>query len=179
MTHRPDRVALPAALAMLVCLDAQVSRLDTPPAYVGLRPGAGVDFQMSLTQDECCQGLAWVRVDGIFPSSVNFPNPDQTPLRCGVGQWGVALEIGIVRCAPTPSAQSIVLPDEYSALAEALLADFAAMDCAIQCMLDGWKRVAVVGRWTPLSLATNCAGGTMTVTVAAPACNCAEDESTS
>ncbi len=174
-----DLVALPIATRMLVCLAEKVALLEKPPKYVGLRPGDRVAFLLSLRSDECCEGLAWVRVAGIFPSETSFPNQEQVPSKCGVRQWAVELELGIVGCAPTPGAKNIPSTDKWNEVTERALAEFAVMDKAICCFLDGFRGTNLVGRWSPLSIEGGCVGGTMGITVAAAACNCREDESPS
>lgn len=176
-----DLVATPLAMRLLVCLSEQAKLLEKPPKDVMLRSGNQVNFLMSLTKNECCNGLAWVRVAGIVPSSgangQNFPSQDLTPQKCGTARYAVELEMGIVRCAPVATAQAIPSDDIWNISAVDTLADFAAMDRAICCFLDGFGGIALPGAWTPLAVQGMCVGGVMTLTASANPCNCIDDES--
>jgi hypothetical protein len=83
-----DPLVMPLAREMLDCLAQEIAKVASPPLYVGLRPGSLVDFLLSTNgQDECCQGLAWVRPDSVYPSSgyaEPFPAQDEVPNRQGV-----------------------------------------------------------------------------------------------
>lgn len=173
-----DLVATPLAMRLLVCLGEQAAMLEKPPRDVMLRSGNQVNFLMSLTKNECCNGLAWVRVAQIAPSSGNnFPSQDQTPQKCGTARYAVELEMGIVRCAPVATAQAIPSDDIWNISAIDTLADFAAMDRAICCFLDGFNGIALPGAWTPLAVQGMCVGGVMSITASANPCNCIDDES--
>lgn len=173
-----DLVATPLAMRLLVCLGEQVAQLEKPPTNVMLRSGNQVNFLMSLTKNECCSGLAWVRVAQISPSSgQNFPAQDQTPQRCGTQRYAVELEMGVVRCAPVATAQAIPSDDRWNISAVDTLADFAAMDRAICCFLDGFGGLALPGAWNPIAVQGMCVGGTMSITASANPCNCVDDES--
>lgn len=173
-----DNVATPLAMRLLVCLAEQVAMLEKPPADVMLRSGNQVNFLMSLTKNECCNGLAWVRVAQIAPSSgQNFPSQDLTPQRCGTQRYAVELEMGVVRCAPVATAQAIPSDDRWNISAVDTLADFAAMDRAVCCFLEGFSGLALQGAWTPIAVQGMCVGGQMTLTASANPCNCIDEES--
>jgi hypothetical protein len=172
-------VATPLAMRLLVCLDEQVQQLEKPPQNVMLRSGTQVNYLMSLTKNECCAGLAWVRVSQIAPSSTaNWPSQDVNPPRgCGVLRYAVQLEMGVVRCAPVATAQSIPSEDAWNISAVDTLADFAAMDRAICCFQDGFNGLTLVGAWEPIAVQGMCVGGTMSLTASANPCNCIDQES--
>lgn len=173
-----DMVARPLAERLLICLDAQVQDLEKPPKYVMLRSGNITNFLMSINKNECCAGLAWVRVAGIVPSSgQNWPAQDLAPQKCGTAQYAVELEMGVVRCAPVATAQSIPSADTWNISAIDTLADFAAMDRAICCFLDGFRGLALPGAWSPLAVQGMCVGGIMTLTASAAPCNCVDEDS--
>lgn len=176
-----DKVITPVAAKMLGCLATQVDQLPKKPKNVGLRPGAQAPIMLSTNRDECCEGLAWVRVTKVVPSSTNnWPSADVTPQGgCGTKMVAISLEIGIVRCAPTKPAQKIPSVEEWNEVAEATYLDFTAMSRAICCFQEQWRYLTLVGDWTPLGVDGNCVGGTINVTVAAPPCNCEDIESPS
>lgn len=178
--YRVDQVAWPLAIRLLGCLEDSVAELQFPPKNIGLRPGDSVAFYVSRMRDECCEGLAWVRVAQVAPSSsAQWPNPDITPQPCWPLRYAVQLEMGIVRCAPAPGANEIPSQDAWDNLTDLILNDMAAMQNAACCFADGFDLhgVYLVGAWNPLSIEGACAGGSMTITASAGPCNCGPVES--
>jgi hypothetical protein len=177
----PDPLVMPIALDMLECYATEIARVENPPANVGLRPGSVVDFLLSTGGDnECCDGLAWVRPVSFFPSSQTFPDQDGAPLQSGVLAWAVVLELGAVRCAPTPDAITIPTSGQWNDVVQQVMEDAAAMRRAICCYINASPRRGMrvlPGTWTPLDVEGGCVGGTLTVTVRGPACDCTEEDS--
>lgn len=177
-----DPMVMPLAREMLACYDLEISKVAEPPLYVQLRPGNVVAHLLSTVEDECCSGLAWVRPSSFFPSSAVFPTQDSAPQPKGVTAWGITLELGAVRCAPTPDANSIPTGDEWDAVTQAVMDDAAAMRRAICCFIDAKpnraKRV-LPGIWQPLSIEGGCVGGILPVTIQGPTCDCAQAGETS
>lgn len=172
-----DPVVAPLAREMLECLAQEIAKNPSPPKYVQLRPGSVVDHLLSTTEDECCAGLAWVRVVSFNPSSGVFPLQDEAPLPKGVSAWAITLELGAIRCAPTPEANRIPTGDEWDNVFQAIMDDGAAMRRAICCFIDsraGRSRRVLPGQWQPISVEGGCTGGAMTVTIQGPACDCSE-----
>ena len=178
-----DQVVMPLAREMLACFDQEIAKVENPPMYVGLRPGNVVAHLMSTTEDECCSGLAWVRPATFYPTGTGpFPAQDETPLKTGVKAWAITLELGAVRCAPTPDADNIPTTEEWDAVTQAVMDDAAAMRRALCCFLDADPRRAgrvLSGPWLPLDIEGGCVGGVMEVTVMGPACDCSEAGPTS
>jgi hypothetical protein len=172
-----DPLVMPLALELLACLDQEIQKVANPPARVGLRPGTVVDHLLSTTEDECCDGLAWVRPVNFFPSSGTFPAQDESPLPKGISAWAVNLEMGAVRCSPTPEPTSIPDQAEWLAVVQAVMDDAAAMRRALCCFIDarpGRARTVIPGLWQPLSVQGGCVGGILQVTLRGPACDCSE-----
>jgi hypothetical protein len=170
-----DLSVRPVVDVLLACLEQEIARVETPPQVVCLRPGASVELLMSTVRDECCEGLAWVRVATIYPSS-NFPTPDSEPTKCSPYQYAAVLEMGVARCAPTPGAEDIPSCEEWTDVTYAVLDDAAAMRRAVCCFTAIEKpRLVVVGTWQPAPTEGGCVGGSMTVTVAVGDCDCVED----
>lgn len=168
---------MPLALELLACYEVEIAKVLDPPDYIGMRPGNVVDHLLSTHQDECCQGLAWVRPAGFFPSSGTFPAQDAAPLPKGTSAWAITLELGAVRCAPTPDKDSIPTAVEWLATTQAVMDDAAAMRRAICCFIDakpGRARSVLPGLWQPLSVQGGCVGGILPVTVRGPACDCSD-----
>lgn len=173
-----DPVVMPLARELLDCLDQEISKVENPPHFVQLRPGTVVDHLLSTTDDECCRGLAWVRPVGFVPSSGTFPAPDELPQKGGPRSWAVTLELGAIRCVPTPPASKLVTGDQWDAVVQAVMDDAAAMRRAICCFAAArpgrWGRMTI-GSWQPISVQGGCTGGIIPVTLQGPACDCSED----
>lgn len=176
-----DPMVMPLAREMLACLRAAMLDNPSPPARMGLRPGTVVDHLMSsLGDDECCEGLAWVRPGDFYPSSSTFPVQDEQPNKQGTQAWAVTLELGAIRCAPTPDAESIPSEEEWEATTERVMDDMAAIRRAICCFIEaktGRLQRVLPGVWTPLAVQGGCVGGILPVTIRAPHCDCAEPSS--
>lgn len=177
-----DPLVMPMAREMLACLDMELLKVENPPLYVQLRPGNVVDHLLSTHEDECCEGLAWVRPSSFFPSSTSFPTLDSAPQPKGVSAWAVTLELGAVRCAPVGDENRIPSAEEWDATTQAVMDDAAAMRRAICCFIDGAQnraRRVLPGTWQPLSIQGGCVGGILPVTILGPACDCSEAGETS
>ena len=103
-----DPLVMPLLMELLACLDQEIAKVADPPMYVQPRIGESVDHLLATGADECCEGLAYVRPAGFFPSSGTFPNQDETPVPKGPLAWAVTFELGAIRCAPTPDEHSII-----------------------------------------------------------------------
>lgn len=173
-----DPLVMPLARELLACYEIELAKLEIPPASIGLRPGTVVDFLMSMSDDECCSGLAWVRPGGFFPSSGVFPNQDTVAQKQGTRAWAVTLEMGYVRCAPTPDANSIPANEEWDEVTQAVMDAGAAMRRAICCFIDAEPHIraqrVLPDQWQPVAVQGGCVGGFLPVTVLGPACDCAD-----
>jgi hypothetical protein len=177
-----DPLVMPLARELLDCYDMELSKTVDPPTYVQLRAGGVVAHLLSTYQDECCEGLAWVRPSAFFPSSSVFPVQDETPLKGGTRSWAVTLEMGAIRCAPTGDQDTIPTDSEWEDTVQGTMDDAAAMRRAICCFIDADPRRSgrvLPGIWQPIDIEGGCVGGTLTVTVQGPACDCSEAGPTS
>lgn len=175
-----DPLVMPLAEQMLACYETELLKLADPPKSVGVRPGTIVDFLMSMSDDECCNGLAWVRPVTFYPSSTAFPTQDTTAQKQGTRAWAVTLELGYVRCAPTPDADAIPSNAEWFAVTQAVMDAAAAMRRAICCWSDSAPmRVQRIlpGQWEPVAVEGGCVGGTIPITLMGLACDCSADTS--
>ena len=179
-----DPVAEPYALALLECLRTEIAETINPPQQVCMRPGDQVSFLIALNKDECCNGLAWVRVGAVYPSGEEFPQPDETPSNCGPLGWAVTLELGSARCAPTGSAQEVPTCAEWTQLSAELMSDDAAFRRAIMCCFadanidnDGVGVQFMIGASENLPIEGGCTGITRSLVVRAPNSDCCSVES--
>jgi hypothetical protein len=174
-----DLIGLPAAQQLLSCLTSQLQTLPKPPALIQLRAGAEGGPLIGPNVDECCAGLAWVRIANIYPSWDNFPAPDITWLPCGPLAYAVVLEMGVAFCMPwsdsDDSFDNIDPPNEqdWANAAITQMQHQTLMRKAAACCFHATQRRAV-GEWLPLSVEGGCTGGTMRVTVSvmAPCSDC-------
>lgn len=173
-----DPLVMPMAVELLDCLETELALTEDPPFFIGLRPGSVVDHLLSTESDECCQGLGWVRPVTFYPTSGPFPAQDAVPLKSGPLGWSVVLEMGVVRCAPTPDANAIPTNAQWFDVVQKVMDDAAAMRRAICCYIDAdptrRKLRVMPGAWTPLSVEGGCVGGVLPMTILGPACDCVE-----
>lgn len=166
-----DAGVTPIAEGLLAALEVEIGQVPVPPATVCLRPGDRIELLLATARDECCEGLAWVRVVNFYPST-NFPNQDVTYSPVSPMQWAVVLEVGAARCAPTPDADTIPSAGEWNATAREVFDDAAALRRAIvRFMQSDIDRMCLPGIWTPMTVEGGCVGGSVQVTVAMPACD--------
>lgn len=172
-----DPLVMPLARELLDCYDQELMKVATPPEFVQLRPGNVVAHLLSTNEDECCQGLAWVRPASFLPSSGTFPSQDSAPVRGGTRAWAVTLEMGAIRCAPVGTEDTIPTDSEWDATVQAVMDDAAAMRRALCCFIDakpGRSGRVIPGLWQPVEVQGGCVGGILPITVQGPACDCAE-----
>lgn len=167
----------PVAAMLLECFDNALTAEHgttlmvnggTMPGEVCYRVGELASMDASVFEDLCCSGLAWVRVADMFSSSTDFPTPDTLAVwnGCGPMAWGVVFELGVMRCAPTGSIETIPTCDEWTALQVNVMNDAKAMRQAFCCLFAQFDPGSIaLGSWVPLPTTGGCAGGTWQVTV--------------
>lgn len=165
-----DLIATPVAQELLACFTEKLQTLPNPPAKIQLRVGqetsplAGPDF------DECCAGLAWVRVSNVYPSWDSFPSADNTWNPCGPLAYAVVLEMGIAFCMPwsdsDDSFESLDPPstNDWATAFATQMQHQALMRQTAACCFRPTQRRAV-GEWTSAAVEGGCTGGKLTVTV--------------
>lgn len=159
---------------LLACFCTALAANPNPPRYCALRGGEEVAQDLgSRVGDECCEGLGYVKVASIFPST-DFPEQDNVSYEC-VRAWAVTFELGVFRCAPG-QVGTLVPAAAWQATAQQLMDDAQAMRKAICCLTaqlpPGTGQLP--GAWVPLGPQGGCIGGTMefTVQVALDSCVC-------
>ena len=139
------------------------------PEHVMLRAGAEVTPLLGTNDDECCRGMAWVRIASITGvRQINSTAAGDS--LCFRGERTLLLEMGAVRCAPTSPKESVPTEDQWNQAATLADADQSAMEQAICCAfndLDGpdtwWISDVAVQEYQPTGVDGNCIGGTMTI----------------
>lgn len=179
MAYIADPLVMPIAEELLACYVEALEDTQVLPRYIGFRPGTVVDWLLSTVENECCDGLAWIRPVSFYPSSSAFPQQDPAPVPKGTTAWAVTLEMGAVRCSPTGPENYLPQPAEWDAVVQTMMDDAAAMRRAICCYIQAdptglrYRRV-LPGLWQPLDVEGGCVGGALSVTIQGPACDCSE-----
>jgi len=167
-----DLVVAPVVADLLACLTVEMGKTPQPPASVCVRIGNRVDLLLSEIYDECCVGLAWVRLVRQYPSR-SFPDPDETASPCSVSRWALVLELGVARCAPTGDAGTIPTCEDWTAAAVTHYADLAALRRTVCCYEKAHHpdRKVVISDAVPQTVEGGCTSVTMQVTISALACD--------
>lgn len=159
--------AIILAQELLECLRTALNARPEPPPEdrICLRAGGAVAPMLATTTDECCSGLAWVRVVGTTVADGFNISPN-----CITHMRTLTLEMGVVRCFPTPGASGIVSCDQWTAKALQLDSDYEAMEAALCCAVADARNMMgdpdfVPGEYVPAGPDGNCIGGTLTITV--------------
>lgn len=150
---------------LLGCLVAALAVNPNPPERACLRVGEEVRQDLSVYEDECCDGLAYVKINQVF-ASATFPEPLEDPTNCAIDQWAVDLEMGVFRCAPSGEIVALPTCEQWTAAATQVHFDAAAMRQAVACF-RGTQTPGdelVVRPWIPLGPLGGCTGGTQVVT---------------
>lgn len=89
---------------------------DIPTSNFCLIPGTEIaeDVDPMTSVDLCCNGLAWVRIADAWPSSVDFPAPDQLTTKCFSVAWAQRYEVGILGCYNSSEALSCAQKHNYA-----------------------------------------------------------------
>ena len=110
-------------------------------------------------------GMAWVRLDRLYPSGQRFPAQDQTTAGTCASVLAAVLEVGVYRCQP--ASQGNGQPPAPADITQATLIatdDALALARGIACCDAITKRPYVLGTYSPRS-GGGCGGGAWTVTV--------------
>lgn len=170
-----DNLVLPVATTLRDCLCAALNSLPSPPAQCCLRWGDSVSALMATMADECCEGLAFVRIASVFPTGADFPNPltDAVVTACGPYAWGATFEFGTFRCAASVSGDLDTLAScaDWEALTALMAQDMMAMRLALCCFQDTLDpQTLAIGSANPLPVEGICTGVSQMVTVMLNGC---------
>jgi hypothetical protein len=146
----------PVALALVDLTDCVCTELAAtgagPTCWCGLYPGATVSWEYCAECSGGMCGMGYVRFAGAFPYDT-FPVPVVDD-RC-VRPLAWAVEVGALRCMPTPSDGNIVDPTAMTEVAVAQVIDAYALYRAIKCC--GLEMS--VERYYPVGPQGACVGG--------------------
>lgn len=113
----PDVLVLPLAQVLLNCLCAAVSGNPNPPQNCCYRIGNNPPMDVDWYTDLCCEGLAYVSLGDIFPSTDSFGEADivrQAASACPPASWAVTFRIGIIRCVPTGTSTTMPTCNQWT-----------------------------------------------------------------
>lgn len=110
-------------------------------------------------------GRAWVRLDRLYPASVQFPAQNNVADNCA-SELAAVIEVGVLRCVPTLKAGGAAPNDvEQTNAALEAVSDASAMYAALTCCPELQHRVKTLGVYLPRD-AGDCGGGAWSITVA-------------
>jgi hypothetical protein len=173
--HATDDLLFPQAQTLLDCLCAAVQENSSivfpAPEICCLRAGDAVLLDITNEGvDECCRGLAYVRIDSFYPTGAQnapFPSPssDFGLDKCSPYAWGLSMEIGIYRCIGEADC------DRWTYVAERQMLDAKSMREALCCFMAPLDPQTVsVTPWQSKGPDGGCIGGTMGITVMVTNC---------
>jgi hypothetical protein len=155
------------AQILLQCLGEQIDAgpYPIPDEKVCLRFGDRVNPTLGTSEDECCTGLAWVRVAGVD----SLADPDG-PGNCISTARRITLEMGTARCIPFGTVGAGPSCAAWTEAALRMDSDQGAMEAAICCATESFNQLpyeprTVPGTYIPAGPDGNCLTGTMTVTI--------------
>lgn len=170
-------VYMDAAQELLECYRAQLQAPGfpgpPPDENICLRHGEFVAPLLGTTADECCSGLAWVRIVSVEPLRDDI----DLPSGCVSAERRVTLEMGGVHCLPWGTLEAPPTCAQWTAVALKADAFHDAMEKAVCCLapiLDtsGAAELVAAGVYEPTGPDGNCIGGTMQVIVETSCTSC-------
>ena len=153
-------------LRTCACAALENSLGGKPGCACTLTPGllAPADWCSCSGRGEGC-GMAWVRLDRLYPSGQRFPAQDPDTKTSCTSVLAAVLEVGVYRCQPAPGPQGVApSPAEQTQAALIQSSDAMALHRAITCCDAITSRPNVLGLYTPRD-GGGCGGGAWAVTV--------------
>lgn len=173
----------PIVAEALMCLCDKAALKPNPPQHCSFRIGNEAVHDMGLNGDMCCEGLAYVSLGTIFPSSEGFPQEDssyQAGAKCAPLTWGITMKLALVRCAPVGDGMSMVPDAAWEAAMLQNIYDSATLMAAACCVRSFvinssgiWIGMSAIGgsvaQGNPLG---GCVERSIEVQVQMPNCDC-------
>lgn len=132
-----DPLVSPLMDMLKECLCDAFSDHPSPPLHCCFRVGTEVAHDVALYGDLCCDGLAYVALGDIYPSSSSFPEQDiirQANTVCAPPAWAVHFKLGVIRCSPVGTLQDMPTCAEWEAAAQINVMDARALRIAACCI---------------------------------------------
>lgn len=164
-----------AGAKLLACLQVEVEKLALVPKNIGFLPGQAVLEDISVYEDLCCDGTAYVRNANIYPSGEKWPAPDTGQDPCAPIAWAATFEMGIMRCAPTGSANAIVSRADWQNVNSQYFIDAQALRAAVCCYKTMYSSGpsdggVLIGQVVPIGPQGGCIVASLTVVVQTIGC---------
>jgi hypothetical protein len=174
MTYTADPVIMPALLDVLAAMRVELGKTAVTPAHFRIVPGLASVFALTAERDECCEGVAWLRVVSFYPSD-EFPAQQATFENLEAVSWAVVLELGVGRCGGGPGSEMAPTDAQFLADAQTLMDDAAALR-RVGANLEAQPGHVLdyfygPGAWDPIAAEGNCMGGALHFTVQVAACD--------
>lgn len=128
----------PLMVESLSCLSNAVDLFPNAPGIRCFRAGTEVIHDAGVDIDQCCEGIAYVMLGELYPSSESFPEHDiirQANSTCAPPTWGLQIRIGIIRCIPVGGLDPLNC-DEWGAIAVQNVYDARSLAKASCCIRD-------------------------------------------
>lgn len=165
VTEPKADTAFTLAVALLGHLVSRMESANVAPGRSFVADGA------TVPAEDCCDGVAWVRVALVSPSDGSGdPYVEMRNLPAGPAGHVITLEIGVLRCTPVLGEQGeSPPPEDYTEAARVAAADRGAMRMAVLCdfpadIVAAQADSQVPSEWSPID-AGGCGGGFMTTRV--------------
>jgi hypothetical protein len=146
------------------CLCAKLN--EEALCYCGLLIGEDIPLEYAGSCDDI--GAAYVRISGIYPSTVAFPAADETGQNPALRAWQIY--VGILRGAPYGEGLEAPDPADVAAFNLDVLGDSQILWETISCCLNGDKfeeidPQQVRGAYTPFAVQGGVGGGEWQLTI--------------
>jgi hypothetical protein len=139
------RTTAEIAASLLDCLRDQFNLLPAEMRPGKYRQVAGTlfieDIDPTTGLDVCCPGTGWVRLGDKYPSSQEFPEPDEfiKANACMPVAWAQSIDVGVARCYPGYGNESGPSQDDHAAASALDIVDLQTIEKALCC----WAKTLV------------------------------------
>ena len=138
-------------------LDIVTESLSEPVDRAIVAPGREVAW------DDCCDGMAWVRVVNMLPRFSSTETQRQVP--CAQIGWDIELGIGVLRCvAVLDDDGNAPYPDQITSDGLSVIRDAFELRSLDLTEIKG-VLTSRIRRWDPLGPEGGCAGGEFSINV--------------
>jgi hypothetical protein len=163
-------ILLPIVQTLRDCLETALAGTPwpLPSERVQLRHGEQGIADRARSEDECCPGIAWVRIAGT--DVLQLRGTEALMYGCFNPMRTTTVELSVTRCMPTPGPDALVTADQWAEVSTRADSDHGAMEAAVCCFLEDpppqyqdWGVILRPGAYVPVGPDANCIGGTLTV----------------
>lgn len=156
-----DTTALPHTQGLLAALQAELDRRGTGTDVTAAVLAPGAEYALDLAPED--GSTIWVRLQGLYPSTNNFPLQDVAPSLNGT-LLAQVYELGVVRGFIPPDNADPPDAQQLSDGARLQLADAAAIYTAICSYFKALSIPYLMGTYSPYGPMGAVVGGSWQVT---------------